>query len=260
MLPLLASQGHAALQAVMRLQPLLAFDFDGTLAPIVARPAQARVPAGLARRMAALARRWPVAIISGRDVIDVRPRLGFTPQYLVGSHGAEGLPHAIAAADLAALRSTALLLQRHAAALATAGVELEQKALSLALHYRRAADSAQALRCIDAILRGADPALRRFGGKYVVNLVPRSAPDKADALEALVSRSGSAAAVFVGDDENDEPVFERAPAHWLTVRVGNDGRPSAARFCLARPAALTAMIDLLLVEQANAGPLPSGAA
>lgn len=256
MLPLLGTQGRAALQQLLTLRPLLAFDFDGTLAPIVARPACARVPTRLARRMACLAQRWPVAIISGRNIADVQARLGFTPRYLVGCHGAEGIPHAIGPAELAALHSSARLLLRHAAALAAAGVELEQKTLSLALHYRLASDPAAALRCIDAVLGAGHPALRRFGGKFVVNLVPRSAPDKADALNLLMSRSGAAAAIFVGDDENDEPVFARAPPHWVTVHVGGAAQASGARFWLARPAALVGMIDLLLAHRASPGTPP----
>ena len=86
---LFTTEGEIALQAVMRLRPLLAFDFDGTLAPIVARPDEARVAEAVSRGLAALARDLPVAIITGRSVADVRPRLGFAPHYVIGNHGAE---------------------------------------------------------------------------------------------------------------------------------------------------------------------------
>ena len=58
----------------MRLRPLLAFDFDGTLAPIVARPDDARVPDAVSRCLAELAATLPIAIITGRSVADVRAR------------------------------------------------------------------------------------------------------------------------------------------------------------------------------------------
>ena len=77
---LLSARGEAALAALMRRRPLLAFDFDGTLAPIVARPEDARVPAAVAARLAVLALRLPVAIVTGRAIGDVRHRLGFEPQ------------------------------------------------------------------------------------------------------------------------------------------------------------------------------------
>ena len=52
---LFSPDGRHALEDVLQHQPLLAFDFDGTLAPIVARPDDARVPVPLARRLAQLA-------------------------------------------------------------------------------------------------------------------------------------------------------------------------------------------------------------
>ena len=77
--------GERALQAVMQLRPLLAFDFDGTLAPIVARPDEARVAEAVSHGLAKLARDLPVAIITGRSVADVRPRLGFAPHFVISS-------------------------------------------------------------------------------------------------------------------------------------------------------------------------------
>ena len=62
---LFTPEGETALADTMRRQPLLAFDFDGTLAPIVARPDDARVPPAVAHRLQRLASRLPVAIVSG---------------------------------------------------------------------------------------------------------------------------------------------------------------------------------------------------
>ena len=99
---LFSTDGEAALRAVMQRRPLLAFDFDGTLAPIVARPDQATVPEPVSRGLAKLAERWPVAVITGRSVADVSPRLGFTPRYIIGNHGVEypmrGVPESSSAA------------------------------------------------------------------------------------------------------------------------------------------------------------------
>ena len=70
------------------------------------------------------------------------------------------------------------------------------------------------------------PGLRAFGGKLVMNIVVEGAPDKAAAVASLVERSGARAAIFLGDDVNDEPVFARAEPDWLTVKVGHDDRAS----------------------------------
>ena len=68
-------EGEAALASALACSPLLAFDFDGTLAPIVTDPDDARIPAPVARRLDRLASLLPVAIITGRAVADVRERL-----------------------------------------------------------------------------------------------------------------------------------------------------------------------------------------
>ena len=246
---LLAAEGERALQAVMRLRPLLAFDFDGTLAPIVARPDEAKVPEPVARGLAELARELPVAIITGRSVADVRPRLGFEPQYVIGNHGAEDpiVPRAVDSQPLDALRER---IAAHAVALAAAGVTVEDKRLSLALHYRLAGDSGAALVCIEALLQGIEPSLKRFGGKCVVNVVAAGLPDKGDALAALVRRSNVAAAVFVGDDVNDEAVFMRATPPSLTIRIGDDDPLSKAMYFLDSDAQLALVLQRMLTMRA----------
>lgn len=243
---LFTSEGELALQAVMRLRPVLAFDFDGTLAPIVARPHEARVPQTVSHRLAQLAQWLPVAVITGRSVADVRPRLGFSTPYVIGNHGAEdpevGPPSAASQALDALRHRLALQAQR----LAQAGVTVEDKLYSLALHYRLAPDAGQALLVIEELLQGMEPALHRFGGKAVVNVMAAGVPDKGDALAALVRRTGAGAAFFVGDDVNDEAVFMRAEPHWLTVRIGRDDPLSRAMFFLDSDAELAMVLQRML--------------
>jgi trehalose 6-phosphate phosphatase len=95
-----------------------------------------------------------------------------------------------------------------------------------------AADLGLAQRSIDAALAGLGAEVRTFGGKFVVNLVAAAAPDKGVAMLRLVARANAGAALFVGDDVNDEAVFEIAPSHWLTVRVGRAEGGSRARYFL----------------------------
>jgi trehalose 6-phosphate phosphatase len=232
MKPLFAEDGERALSEVMARDPLLAFDFDGTLAPIVDRPADAQVPAALAVSLNALSLRLPVAVITGRGVSDVRARLGFLPAYVLGNHGAEDPSGQLTGGSLHRLAVCRNVLARQAAQLAAAGIVVEDKQYSLALHYRLAPDPAAAFALVQTLQAEWGEGLHVFHGKFVTNLAPDDAPDKADAVLALLARSGREAAVFLGDDLNDEPVFERADAHWLTVRVGRDGPPSKARYFL----------------------------
>lgn len=246
MTPLFTREGEAALGEVMRRAPLLAFDFDGTLTPIVVRPDAARLSAAVAARLAALGRRLPVAIISGRSVNDLAGRLGFRPQYLVGNHGAEpedadgGIGD-----DAAALAPLRERIAREREQLDAVGVWVEDKGRSIALHYRQSLDRARAQEAIAELLASADDAVKVFGGKLVVNVAPVHAPDKAQALRSILQRAGRDVAVFAGDDLNDEPVFAAAPPTWLTIRVGR-APDSAARFFIDSPAQTAYLLARML--------------
>jgi trehalose 6-phosphate phosphatase len=241
----LGREGRRALAAALRTLSLLAFDFDGTLAPIVERRDDARVAAPVSRRLERLARVRPVAVVTGRSVADVAPRLGFEPQFVVGNHGAED-PGRACALEYSSLDGVRALVAAHFDELHALGIQVEDKLFSLALHYRLAHEPARALARIEALLDGLDPRLQRFGGKCVVNVVMAGAPDKGDAVASLVQRAGCASAVFVGDDLNDEAAFARAAPDWLTVRVGRDDPRSRARFFLESHAHMQALLDLML--------------
>lgn len=239
---LFSDDGQAALGVVMAREPLLAFDFDGTLAPIVARPDDAHVPLEVAQALDRLARRLPVAVITGRSVADVRERLGFVPRYVIGNHGAEDADNGPPPEACHALDSLRRRIDVNADVLRAYSVDVEDKNFSLALHYRLAPDAGAALLCIEELLQGMDPALRRFGGKCVVNVVAAGLPDKGDALAALVRRAGASAALFVGDDVNDEAVFIRADPDWLTVKIGREDPLSRAMFFLDSETELEALL------------------
>jgi len=244
---LIGPEGDAALSALLQRQPLLAFDFDGTLAPIVPHPDAAQVPASLAPMLQALALRLPVAVVSGRAVGDVRSRLGFVPTYIIGNHGAEDEGELEAtqrhSAVLDPLRQR---LHERQAELAAAGVWVEDKGPSVALHYRMSRTPEHALALVDDLLRQDGAPWRVFGGKMVANAVAADAPDKARAVHDLVARSGTGAAFFAGDDVNDEPVFAAARDDWLTVRVGRDDTPTLARWSVDSPQQMASVVERLL--------------
>ncbi len=236
---LLSDEGLAALRLTLQHQPLLAFDFDGTLAPIVARPQDAAVPPAVALQLQRLSGRFTIAVISGRRVADVHHRLGFEPHFVVGNHGAED-PSMPPQEDWArALNPLRQRLQQAAPHLQSAGVLVEDKHYSIALHYRLASDQMRAQETVQRVLVPSpkrpplpDEGLHIFGGKKVVNVMSALAPNKADAVARLATQLRSDAVVFVGDDVNDEPVFERHEPCWLTVKVGLEDPCSKAQFYL----------------------------
>jgi trehalose 6-phosphate phosphatase len=219
--------GQAALQALMRGRPLLAFDFDGTLAPIVANPDEAKLRPRTKELLVRLCRLYPAVIISGRAAADVRERVksvGFLE--VIGNHGLE--PWRRSDDFAKKVRTWLPLLYKRLAA--HKGIVIEDKGFSIAVHYRKSREKRLAKDAIYAAA-GALMPLRVVGGHQVVNLLPDGAPHKGIALGAVRDRLGCDTSLYVGDDETDEDVFARdEPGRLLTVRVGQKSGTRAAFF------------------------------
>lgn len=243
---LFSSHGKTALTAIMAQQPLLAFDFDGTLAPIVSHPDDARVSHTVARRLACLAQALPLAIITGRSVADVRERLTFNPRLIIGNHGAEDPSVPAPSSRTSVFDGMRVRLRQRRDELMAAGITIEDKNHSIALHYRLAHNHQQAYDLIMDVVDSVDVGLEILSGKLVVNIVATESPDKADALAELVERCGAQSAVFVGDDINDEPVFARAEPSWLTIKIGIENANSQARFYLDNSHQILTMLNCML--------------
>lgn len=240
-------EGRGALRNLSLARTLFAFDFDGTLAPIVPRPHAARAAIGVQRRLAQLARSALVAVISGRGLADLRERIPAEVRHCIGNHGSEGMVEADDADEMRQICGAWVSqLRRHLADRDTnAGIIIEDKGLTLSVHYRMAADQTSASQRLNAFVPLLVPAPRVIGGKLVLNLLPPNARTKFEALVDLVQREGAERVLFVGDDETDELVFAEAPAHWTTVRVEPDST-SRARFYIDRQSDVSILLDHLL--------------
>ena len=218
----LSAAGLARVRAFLTRDTLLAFDIDGTLAPIVGRPWDARVPGEVQRGLGALAGHAQVAIITGRAVEDARPMLGFAPRYLVGNHGAEGVP-GMEQISAQCARVCRAWLDELASGTESwrdvEGIVLEDKTYSLSFHYRHARDQGAALRLLVGRTTGLLPLPTLLDGKSVLNLLPPGAPHKGEALTALLAQSRCDRAFYVGDDASDEAVFRLHSPAILSVRV-----------------------------------------
>lgn len=235
-----------------RLEPLctgktlFVFDFDGTLAPIVTRHAHAAMPRTTRTLFARLAARALTAVISGRSVSDLHARLKVQPDYLVGNHGLEGVLGNAAMLRRAQRWCTAwrqplekLLLENP-----HTGIDVEDKRYSLAIHYRSAPNVRAAHRLITRALAHLSPVPLLIAGKRVVNLLPPGAPNKGDALLALLRRTRARQALFIGDDDTDEAVFALDDPRIVTVRVGRS-RSSRAHYYLKNQAEVNDVLRYL---------------
>jgi trehalose 6-phosphate phosphatase len=176
-------------------------DFDGSLSAIVARPELAAPVAGARGALVALVARYSlVAVVSGRPADELARLLdvdGITYQ------GLYGMEEAATDITLTLLPS----VERAAALVPEAWVE--DKRISVAVHYRAARDPRAARRALVSALEpiAAAAGLEVMEGKMVLELVPADLPMKGGAVERLARERELDAVLYAGDDVADIDAF-----------------------------------------------------
>ena len=226
-------------------RPAIFLDYDGVLTPIVSQPDLALISPDMRSAVRRLAEVTTVAVVSGRDLEDVRSKVGVEGIHYAGSHGfdivgPDGRP---AAPELEELFDP--YLEPLADATETVehelshldGVLVERKRFASAIHYRnvdraRVADVEGAVR--DAASRF--PNLAVTSGKEIFEFRPDLDWDKGRAVEWLIDQIGidveRQIPVYLGDDVTDEDAFRALRATGLGVVVGTDGPDTLATFAL----------------------------
>ena len=240
-------------------RPAIFFDFDGTLSPIVEQPGAAALAPGTDTALRALAALYPVAVLSGRDLADLRERVGIPGLWYAGSHGFEmvGPDGAYHSNDAAA--QAIPLLERAAAELTEQlarypGVAVEHKRYAVAVHYRNAEPEAAATVTAAVHTVGNRLGLKVTAGRKVVELRPDIDWDKGKTLEWIadqISGEEPLLPIFLGDDLTDEDGFD-AVLHdgvGIVVSHSEDGdRATGARFGLKDPDHVREFIERLVAQ------------
>lgn len=247
---ILSTTGLEAFRHFITPHTLIAFDLDGTLAPISPDPGKIKVADELQHELQILMRYLPVAIITGRSKHDAMRFLEISPHYLIGNHGAEGLPlWKEAETRFSKLSQDWKMQLLQSLETSDAGVLLEDKGTSLSVHYRHTASREQAYHRLMHMIKKLTPEPRVVEGKCVINLVPYDAPHKGDALLELMHLAGMDSAIFMGDDETDEDVFALKQGNILTVRVGKSATSKADWFIPEQNDLLKIVIETRLYLQ-----------
>lgn len=214
----------------------LFLDYDGTLTPIVAHPQLASLEAGRKKILEHLANKknLRITIISGRPLEEIKRQVGVQGLIYVGNHGLEFEGPSIRFVHPGAQTARPLmseLAERLKIALESfQGVFVENKTISLSLHYRQLdPDKAEEARA--AFSHALAPYQRKIKvteGKKVWEVRPLLPWNKGTAVEWLITWAKARASndvlpLYVGDDQTDEDAFKILKSKGITVKVAENG-------------------------------------
>ena len=185
-------------------------DVDGTLAPIVARPEDARLLEGVRETLVALREGARlVGFVSGRGLADVERLVALEGCAYAGNHGMElhrvGEPPELAAGVAEHLDAVAAFVavwppER----LAPGDLRMEAKGATLSVHARGARNpEASRLLLAQVASEALDRGLVPTPGREVLEVRPPVAVDKGTAVRALLRGTGARVALYIGDDRTD---------------------------------------------------------
>ncbi|MCF8085680.1 MAG: trehalose-phosphatase, partial [Desulfohalobiaceae bacterium] len=233
----------------------LFLDYDGTLTPIVSRPEDATLSSDMHSILSYLTEKCVVAVISGRGLADARKLVDVKGLYFAGSHGFEiegpgGVRMEVeeAGESLPALDQAESDLRRELEKIE--GSQVERKKFSIAVHYRNVdperAPEVEA--CVDRVLERAG-GLRKGLGKKVFELRPDIKWDKGEAVRWLLREleldQYGVVPIYIGDDVTDEDAFRAFLQKGITLVVGNESRPTFAKYQLGSVGEVRAFLSML---------------
>ncbi|MCI0330463.1 MAG: trehalose-phosphatase [candidate division Zixibacteria bacterium] len=222
-------------------QVLLLPDYDGTLVPIRPTPELARLSSERKKILAGLALKpaFDVGILTGRSLKDIQkavkiPGLFYAANYgLVIATAKEKWVHPGAQKRASILKRMLPSLRRILSGYP--GVRVEDKALTVAVHYRRYREAVEPLRQkMMRFLKVYGGRFRLAPGKKIFEVYPAVAWDKGKALskiQALLGFRKRPLVIFFGDDRADEEAFRQMRHQDISVAVGRSKKTAARYFC-----------------------------
>jgi alpha,alpha-trehalase len=220
-------------------------DYDGTLSPIAETPEQAVMPEEIREAVTALSRHCTVGVISGRDLTDVRDKVGMNSIVYAGSHGFD-------IAGPAGLQIERTVGEEFLPVLDTAkrelsgklgsirGVLVERKKFAIAIHYRRVnPENVEEVEAIVDVIAGQHPELRKSYGKKIFELQPQIDWNKGKAILSLLRTlkldEEDVLPFYIGDDVTDEDAFRALRGRGIGIVVRDQPHETAAVYSLKSP-------------------------
>jgi len=242
---------------------VLLSDYDGTLTPIVGRPDEAILSPTVREKLIALAQKptFSVGIISGRSLSEVKALVGIEDIYYAGNHGLEiegpGLKFVNPAAEAAQVTIKDLTSHASAKFKDIDGVIVEDKGLSLSVHYRlvKKSEEEKVANIFHQLTAPGlhDGKIRVTSGKKVWEIRPPIDWHKGKAVKTIIQElklvpgSKKGLNIYLGDDTTDEDAFRiiHRPQGW-SIFVGQENHTSAAEYFLNSTSEVTIFLSQLI--------------
>jgi trehalose 6-phosphate phosphatase len=231
----------------------LGLDFDGTLTPLKPNPQWPRLspPFDNALRTLAVDPAVSVAILTGRERADLQERVGIPGLIYGGNHGLEISGPGFVFIEPTAARYSSELKELAATLSAKLkaipGALVENKGLTLSVHYRQVAESEQEKvgQIVRASLANKEHPFHLTMGAMVYEIRPRAYWSNGNAARWIMEKLAQPQAlpIYMGDDLSDEEAFIILE-DGITVRVGEPGE-TKAKYCLPGPVEVWKFLDWL---------------
>lgn len=234
---------------------LLFLDYDGTLVPIRPTPELAKLSPERKKLLAVLARlpRFRVGVLTGRSMNDIRRAVGISGFFYAANYGLRIETQKKSWLQPEANKQ-ARLLRRMLSQIKQLedefpGVRIEDKTLTVAVHYRQY--KGQPLRLkkkLVEIIRTWPGRFRLKTGKRIFEVYPAVQWDKGKALlkvEQMMGFRKKPLVIFIGDDRADEEAFRQMDSGGISVAVGRRQK-SAARYFCRNSSEVTRFLEFLL--------------
>lgn len=214
-------------EKIARKKLLLFFDYDGTLAPIAESPDKTRMPDDVRALLVRAKEKFPLAIISGRSLREVRQQVNIDGVICAGNHGAEigmGERTVLCGGSVDDRRALHEMLNELRNTLKPVpGVLIEDKGLTASVHFRMIAanDLGDFFHLFNLTSKKYESRLRITSGKKVFEIRPIHAWNKGDAVKRIIDAMGvDGVPLYVGDDETDEDAFRAIRGKGISISIG----------------------------------------